>query len=317
MQSDKRVVTHQDDDVLYRRPMHLLANQELFGLMALGGGRLLPALEEILKRIKESPVFMLEMFEFGDANQNGKKFSEWFSSPLFGLGAINAKIISEIANHDLFSSRSADFLPTNLNAELRGRGLAKRQDVILAYLTHIEKPEIVFSSLSSGLLQPVIFALQYLQESQPKNDVIQSLFEYLKIHAKKLAGEPNRFGPNTDLREPFEKLVSSFTDDQSITSVSDVLGIVSCFSGADISAPCTDLPSISAALNNKQFSTTFASKVICEITKENSFTPETLASYIDGTRSLDILSTIVPRKSLLKLAPREVRGQALSDELGL
>jgi hypothetical protein len=311
-----RFVSYKDADVIHRRPMNLLDNHELFGLMTLGL-RPLPVLGEILKRIQETPDFMVEMFEYGDSNKKGKLFVDWFNSPISGLGDINAKIISEIANNELFSARSSGFLPANLSKHLQIIDADKKQELILAYLRHIEKPEIVFSTSQSGILSLVVFGLNHLSKSKEKNDAIQTIFEYLKRHIHKIAGQPNRFGPDTELREPFEAIVSSFTDDPSIISVSNVLGIVSCFSGDSISAPCVDLPSVTDALNNQCFSTEFASRIVSEIAKDNGFTSEALASYIDGTRALDILSAIVPRKTLLKLAPRSVKGQALSDELGL
>lgn len=315
--SKTRVINFTDIGAKHDR-MHLLSSQQLFSVMAVGLMPI-PALEEILKRSKEFPGFLVEMFEFGDSlpDNAGNKFKEWFCSPLSGLGELNAQIISEIASSETFSRRAKDFLPDNFRNRLQSSTLEKRYELLIPYMNHIEKPEVVFSDAKSGLFNPVILTLQHLGESPKKNDAIQVLRDYLERHAHKELGKQNRFGPASEYREAFEGIVSAFTNDERITSCSNIIEILSVFSGDTISLPKVGQPSIREILDNKQFSDVFATKVVKIIVAEKNLTIADVARDVDCIRSLDIFSSSFPRKELIKRSSRFVRGQALSDDLGM
>jgi hypothetical protein len=320
MQSEKRVVTHQDDDVLYRRPMDQLSDLELFSVIQYAT-RIRPSLEEAIRRADSNPDFLKAMFEFGDSrNENfGAKFPEWFNSSLPGCAKLNATMVSKIANNDLFKDRAKEFIPQDLRSFFSyDCTREKKWYTIISYLTDIEKPEVVFSAFK-GTMTPVILAMQYLADHQRHEELCHAIHQYLEKHAIQDGPIVNNFASGQP-RETLKFLVGVFLEKQEfeLDQLAFIARTFTCLESANFKRP---EDSGKSAISTLMSSGLLEDEVITATLKKHvskpGFDPLSLIPEVTNRRSMNIISNFVSEKDLMKHGGRKVRGLLLENGLGL
>jgi hypothetical protein len=318
MQSDNRVITPQDDDVLYKTPMNLLSDPELFSVIQYGT-RVHSSLEEAVRRTESDPKFLTALFEFGDSrNENiGAKFTNWFCGVRDGVASLNASMVSSIANSELYSERAKEFIPQNLREHFSKISPGKAGDIIISYLTMIDRPDLVFSGIQ-GAITPVILALKYLAGHERHEEIFEAINQFLEEHIID-RGLVNNF-TSGDFRNQLKTFVNGFVskNDIDFERMALIAKTLSCFESPSFNKPELDDKSpVGELLACGLISDEIVISALNKLVSQPEFDAASLIQEITNRRSLDIISNFVSEKDMMKLGGRKVRGLLLENELGM
>lgn len=318
MELEKRIVTLQDQEVLYRRPVEQLSNFELLSVVE-ASTRLAPSLNEVLRRLKTDSSFIDEMFEFGDSQTAaiGNKFKNWFSSHLGDTPNTEASIISEISKSEKYGSRASEFMPDNLKLHFDGFSLPKKFRVINSWLTCLEFPEKFFRS-SQGMITPVILAIKHLSNYDSLVAINSGISAFFARYDEKGVSEINGF-TNGSLRYALRKLVDPFVNARArpIEEMAEFISLISRFDNKNFKTIINDdYSDIQKLFSSRLVSDEFLEKIIDVRIKCKPSTKDILLDEINSDRSYRIISKFYERSELMD-AGRKIRGYLLGDELGM
>ncbi|MBI6882457.1 hypothetical protein [Pseudomonas putida] len=318
MALEKRIVTLQDQEVLFRRPVEQLSNFELLSVVE-AGTRLAPSLTEVLRRLRNDSSFIDEMFEFGESQTAaiGNKFKSWFSSHLGDTPNTEALIISEISKSKKYGERAEEFMPDRLKFYFDGFSEAKKFKVINSWLTCLEFPERFFKS-SQGMITPVILAIKHLSNYGSASEINDGIETFFRRYEEKGSHEVNSFisGP---FRAAIEKLVRDFvrTNSRDFSDMANFAKLISRFDNKNFENKCNEnLSEIQRFFTSRLISDEYIEHMLDARIKCMPSSRDTMLSEINSERSFRVISKFYSRSELMD-GGRKIKGYLIGDELGL